>query len=167
VAKPVIVDFKGADPVSGGRRFDRIPEGTYLLRVAQAKAATTSTNKPMLVVTLKVAKGDYKGKQIGDWMVISGKMFSIQLLHGFMVACGLPQQTGRVALAKIAKAVTGKSCVAEVADSIMGATDDRKEMTVSAAVAYHSPKSKAGVAALKNDKDEEDEEDEDESDEDS
>jgi len=167
VAKEVVVNFKGADPVSGGRRFDRIPEGTYLLKCVKAEGFKTRTKKDALSVTMQVDKGPYQGKKVADIFVIprvgtTDAIFPVQRLHGLMVACGVSRQSGKVMLSKIARVLKGRSCVAEVVDSVLPETDDNKERTVSSPVAYFSAKSKEGVAALKPPKAVEEEEEEEE-----
>lgn len=51
--------------------FGPAPAGTYLCRVAEAKAATTRYDDEMWKLTLEIAEGQYKGKQIWDNVVFS------------------------------------------------------------------------------------------------
>src|SRR3990167_1647744 len=110
MAKDVIINFKGAEPVAGGRRYDRVPEGTYQLKIKKAVVAQTSTDKPAITVTHSIAKGPLSGKAIGDMFVLPRKgtddsIFGVQRLHGLMIACGIVRQSGKVSAEKIAKKI--------------------------------------------------------------
>lgn len=167
----VIVNFKGADPVAGGPRYDRVPEGTYRVKCSKADSVKTQAGKSALTVTLSITKGPMRGKKVSDWFVLPRKgtgdsIFAIQRLHGYMVACGIKRQNGKVPLDKIARILSGRECVAEIADNLLGETDTQKARTISSPQAYYSAKSKEGIAALKARKPSDEEEDEDEDEED-
>lgn len=144
----VIVNFKGADPVSGGGKFDRVPEGTYHVKVIKADSVKTSTDKPALACTIAVSKGEYKGKKVSDWFVLPRKgtndsIFGVQRLHGLMVATGMKRQSGKVKLVSIAKALTNRECVCEIVDSTLPETESQKSRTVSSPEKYYSAKEAA------------------------
>lgn len=62
------VNWNGIDEA---QNFGPAPAGTYLCRVVEAKAATTRYNDDMWKLTLEIADGRYKGKQIWDNVVFS------------------------------------------------------------------------------------------------
>lgn len=169
-ARDVVINFKGADPVASTKRYDRIPEGTYHLKVKKAEVVQTSTDKPAIAVTLTVSKGPFSGKTVGDMFVLPRKgekdpIFGVQRLHGLMVALGISRQAGKASAKKIAKALVKRTCIAEIADSTMPARADYAERTTSAPQAYYAVGSKEAKAALKDaarasEDEEEDEEDE-------
>ncbi len=150
----IVIDFKGADPVSGSGRFDRIPEGTYQLKVKTADVRQTSTDKPAVAVSLTVSKGGLKGKTIGEMFVLPRKgtkdaIFGLQRLHGFMIAAGIPRQKGKATGLSVAKALLKREVVAEVQDNDIQATEEYSARTTSAPQRYYAVKSKDGKAALK------------------
>lgn len=59
------------DGVDQAQDFGPAPAGTYLCRVMEAKAATTRFDDDMWKLTLEIAEGQYKGKQIWDNVVFS------------------------------------------------------------------------------------------------
>lgn len=59
------------DGVDEAQDFGPAPAGTYLCRVTEAKAATTRYDDEMWKLTLEIAEGQYKGKQIWDNVVFS------------------------------------------------------------------------------------------------
>lgn len=62
------VNWNGVDEAQD---YGPVPAGTYLCRVAEAKAATTRYDDDMWKLTLEIAEGRYKGKQIWDNVVFS------------------------------------------------------------------------------------------------
>ena len=51
-SRSVVIDFSKADPVAGSRHYDKVPEGTYQLKIKKADERQTSTDKPAVAVTL-------------------------------------------------------------------------------------------------------------------
>ncbi|KKN25974.1 hypothetical protein LCGC14_0879430, partial [marine sediment metagenome] len=157
MAKDMVIDFSGADPVQSTSMYDRIPEGAYAFKVAKAAVMQTKTDKPMVDVQIEIAQGDQKGKKIRDMFVVPRKgkddaVFGLQRLHGLMVACGIKKQKGRVKLSAIVKVLKGKGGVCEVQDNEIPATDDRPATKVSRPVSYYSVKSEEARALVKSKK---------------
>ena len=166
----VVIDFKGADPVSGGRRYDRIAEGTYELQVKTATVTQTASDKPAISVAWRVAKGESKGKTIGDMFVLPRKgtddsIFGVQRLHGLLIAAQVTKKMKKASTsAKVAKMLAKRRVIAEVADSTIPASGNYSERIISAPQSYFEVGSKAATearAAASAVDDEEDEEDED------
>ncbi len=61
-SKSIEVDFSGVD--SGGGR--KVPDGEYLLKVAEVESKESSSGNPMLVFKYKVANGPFSGATIWD-----------------------------------------------------------------------------------------------------
>ena len=171
-SRSVEIDFSKADPVAGSRRYDRVPEGTYQLRIKKAIERQTGTDKPALAVTLAISKGPMRGKTIGDLFVLPRKgtddsIFGVQRLHGMMIAAGIKRQKGKASAASIAKALMGRELLAEVVDSSMPATGSYSERVTSAPQTYYKIGSKEAKEAIKeaaaraSEEDEEEEEEED------
>ena len=53
------------EPWSGD---DQIPPGVYLARVADCKEEQSKQGNPMLSITWRIEKGDWKGAEIRDWV---------------------------------------------------------------------------------------------------
>ena len=172
--KDVQINFTGSDPVSGGRKFDRVPEGTYIVKPTASALYQTSTDKPAITATITIMKGPMKGKKVGDMFLIPRKdtddsNFAVQRLHGLIVAGGKSKQKGKKSSKAVAKALLKlKAVVCEIADNTIEGDGQYKQRTVSSPIAYYDAKSKEGKEALKaNDEAEEEDEDIDEDEEDS
>ena len=172
----VVIDFKGADPVSGGRRYDRIPEGTYELVVKTAIVTQTTSDKPAVAVAWRVAKGEYKGKTVGDMFVLPRKnaddsIFPVQRLHGLLVAAKVTKRMKKASTAaKVCVMLAKRHVIAEVADSTIPASGNYSERVTSAPQSYFAVGSKAAKEAIAaasavDDEDEDEDIDEEEEDE--
>lgn len=162
--KDIQINFSGVDPVSGGRKFDRVPEGTYIVKVIKSELYQTSTDKPAITTTVRIEKGSMKGKKVGDMFLIPRKdtddsNFALQRLSGLIVAGGKSKQKGKKSSKAVAAALLKlKPVVCEIADNIIEAVGEFKQRTVSSPVAYYAVGSKEGKEALAvEDEDEEDE----------
>ena len=167
----VVIDFKGADPVSGGRRYDRIPEGTYELTMKTATITQTGTDKPAISVAWRVAKGESKGKTIGDMFVLPRKgtddaIFGVQRLHGLLIAAGVTKKMKKASTSsKVATMLAKRRVIAEVADSTIPASGNYSERIISSPQSYFavgSKEAKEAVAAASAVDDEDEDEDIDE-----
>lgn len=58
-------------PDEEAQDYGPVPEGTYLCRVEKSEAATTRNGDDMWKLTMEVAEGRYKGRQIWDNVVFS------------------------------------------------------------------------------------------------
>lgn len=50
---------------------DRLAPGVYHAQIAEAKEETSSGGNPMIVLTWRVASGDWKGSEIRDWVTVT------------------------------------------------------------------------------------------------
>lgn len=110
-------DFTDAPPAQGST-FDRIPPGTYVLRLEKAERVESSKGSTMARVTCRVDSGQYAGKRLGEQFVFpkdsSSSKFGLQRFHAFLIALGMKQATKKVEI-DLRKFV-GRTCVAEVDD---------------------------------------------------
>lgn len=175
----IIIDFNNAPPSAGGGRFDRVPQGTYMVRPTKMEEAQTSNDNPSIIATISITRGPHKGKKVREQFVLprnkSDAQFGAMRLHGLMVACGLKRQDKKVAAKKVIQSLLKKGeAVAEIVDEDW-TTNDGATRTSSKVASYYAPGSKEGKALLKDStsskkskkakakaKDEEDDEDEDE-----
>lgn len=50
-----------------------LPDGVYLLRLVEAELAQSQAGRPMRVLRWEVATGPYQGREIRDWLVVTGE----------------------------------------------------------------------------------------------
>jgi len=120
----IVLDFAQAPPAQGGLASDHIPPATYALVVDKAEAQTARTGRQMVVVTLKVAEGEYAGKRLVERFVVPGQPedshFGLQRFHAFLVGVGFSEQKGK---AKVnLDGLRGKKLLADVDDEEVPAT---------------------------------------------
>lgn len=96
------LDFSHSTPVQEAGGFgDRVPEGGYVLEVQRAEKVDAQSGRPMVrvnyVVVSSPGREDYQNKRISEQFVMprpgtDDATFGLDRFHGFMVACGAPQQ---------------------------------------------------------------------------
>lgn len=132
------LDFGGAPPAQGSRE-DRIPPGTYDLRLEKMEKAKSQGGKPMARVGLRVNSGDYAGKRLSELFVFpvneGDSNFGLQRFHAFLIALGMKEQTKAARID--GAAFVGRVCVAEVDDEEMPATDNYPARIRSRPMAYY------------------------------
>jgi hypothetical protein len=153
VAKKIVLDFSKAAPVSKSSKFDRVPEGPYLVKIGVELGETKGdVPKPAVYATLTIAKGPVKGRRVGDIFMIPqtkrDKLFGLQRLHGLMVAAGIKEQHGQVDAGAVVKKLDGREVIAVIRDGEMPAQGDFEARTISRPDEYLSAESKQGKALL-------------------
>lgn len=73
-----------------GDSFQPIPDGPYHVEVAKSEATTTSTNKPMIRVQLRIIGGPHAGRIVFDQFVLTaGNPNALSFFFEHMAAFGL------------------------------------------------------------------------------
>ena len=119
------LDFGGAPPAQGSLA-DRIPPGTYALRLEKMERVIAKSGALMARVGLRVNEGELAGKRLSEQFVFpaspDGSQFGLQRFHAFLIALGMKEQQKAVRID--GSVFVGKVCVAEVDDEEMPATDN-------------------------------------------
>lgn len=82
------ISYDVTDVQSGGQDFDvPIPRGVYRVKIDSIDEGTSqSSGNPMLTVVLKLTRGEYKGRQLWDYIVLTES--SAWKLRSFLEAVG-------------------------------------------------------------------------------
>lgn len=119
------LDFGDAPPAQGAS-YDRIPPGTYGIRLEKMERVTSQSKKPMARVGLRVDEGPFAGKRLGEQFVFPASAddskFGLQRFHAFLVALGMKEQTKAVRIE--GNKFLGRTCIAEVDDEEIPAVYD-------------------------------------------
>lgn len=70
-AAKIKIDFSKEEEGGGGRV--RLPEGDYRVKITGVKPETSQAGNPMLVWTLQITEGKYKGKKLTDRTALTPK----------------------------------------------------------------------------------------------
>src|SRR3990172_1109690 len=93
----------------------------------------------MARVALRVNDGDMAGKRLGELFVFPVKeddsRFGLQRFHAFLIALGMKEQSKAVRID--GKQFTGRTCIAEVDDEEMPATDSYPARVRSRPLAFY------------------------------
>lgn len=145
MANIIQLNFKGVEPVQSGG-FDYIAPGVYRFVVQSAEVQDSKKGNPMIVTQIKVVKGGdgrQDGKGLTDYFVVPSdevtSQFGLQRFGGMLKAIGLKVPKGNVKLDL--NKIVGKNFVGRVDDSVLPATDEQEERTVSKLIEYILPDS--------------------------
>lgn len=146
MANKITLDFTDAPPVQGGGRTDYIPPAQYMLQIDKAeKVKTKDGSKDMIVVSLSVAGGDYKGKRLIDRFTLpragsEDSKLGLQRFHSILLAVSGKDLTGKKTELNL-DSLVGKKMLSEIADDEQPASEDGKykARTTSKPVAYYKP----------------------------
>jgi hypothetical protein len=107
-----VIDFSKEEGGTGGGI--RVKPGRYRVKIVAAKPDESSNKKtPMLVLTLQILDGKYKGKKLTERLYATTKAFS--RFRFLLSACG-KKSPSKVNLARIANAVKGCIILVDVDD---------------------------------------------------
>lgn len=102
-----------------GASFKPLPEDKYPVKVESAELKTTSTNKPMIKVVLRVQGGEFNNRKLWDqWTLSTDNPTALKIFFEKLAAFGLgdPGYLASVGgdLNQVAQALVGREAVAQV-----------------------------------------------------
>lgn len=125
----VQVDFTGA----GSEGFALLPKDNYRCYVFDAKVTTTAAKNTMVKLTLKVATGPFKGRQLWFNIVLSSHPFALERARtaiGNLLGTEMPKSLAEFDTDDL----LGKSCIAVVDHRVAKVKDKTTQEEVSKTV---------------------------------
>lgn len=71
--------------VEAWRVDDRVPPGSYIVRIKTAEDGTSSGGHPQVALELQIAAGDFAGAELRDWLTVTESSLGrvVQFLQAF------------------------------------------------------------------------------------
>ncbi len=138
------INFNNAPPAQGGRRYDLVPEGTYLLEITETSQglARSGSGRTVVGFGFRICEGESVGKKVGQTFTMpldgNDSVFGIQQIHALILAVSKkatkPLEGGKkIDLDKL----VGKQVVSEIQIETLKATEERREVQISRPVSFY------------------------------